>query len=204
MTGLVQAGVLHLGEFRGQIEQVDDVGRLEVPALHQHGGALLPDELGGEPHIVLGLDLHLREDLGLALVRGDELADREELPPQGVGQIVVHQGTPRAGDHDRVDDQGGLVVLQDVRHGADDLGIVEHPRLYRFDVGVLQDRLQLLFDELLRQREDAVDAARVLRGDGCDDSRGMDPHGGHGLHIGLDASAPYRVRACDRECRSHA
>ena len=93
-----------------------------MPSLEEHGGAFLADDLACVGGIVLVLDPHAGEDLGLVPVGGNELGDGEEPLFHRFDERTVMQAGADRGDHDGVHYERHIVVLEGIGHRVHDLG----------------------------------------------------------------------------------
>jgi len=171
-----------------------------MPALDEHG--LRPEAveaLRRRPHLLHGVHREAREFARLEEVRRHQRRPGEQPGPERVPEVLRLQRGADGGDHHRVDDEGEVLGIETLRDGPDDLAGVEHPRLRRAHVEVLEDRVELAADSGGGQRVDAADAARVLCGGAGEDGAAVDADGGEGLQVGLDAGAAAGVAAGDRE-----
>src|SRR5690606_23028081 len=111
---------------------------------------------------------------------------------------VVGEAVAGFGHHHRVDDQRlEGVALDRPGDGLGGLGRADHAGLGGLAIDVAGDGVDLRFDEVGGEVFDAIDAARVLGGDGGDDRTAKDLHGGPGLEVGLDSGPAGGIAAGD-------
>lgn len=151
-------------------------------------------------------DRGAEQHLCLAQVRGEDAGVWQQRLDVERLRLGIEQAIAAGGHHHGVDDEVRQSTRRrELRDRGDDGGRGEHAGLHRGDGQVLEDRFDLLDDELRGHDVDAVDAAGVLGGQ-CRDGRGaVDAEGSEGFEVGLDAGATAGVRAGDGQCdgRSH-
>ncbi len=180
----------------------EDVGYVVGVAALDHGRARAQrDQLaGGRPPVVEASDLAPEKHLRLGDVGGDDSGQRDQLPAQRVDCVVAQQPRAPLGDHHRVDDKPGeVMVCHGLGDGGDDRRAGQHAGLRRLDSDVLDDDGDLLPNQGGRQLEDLGHADRVLRGDRGDRRRAMHAKGGESLQVGLDAGPAARIGSSDRQ-----
>ena len=173
-----------LDEDRARPERLQIAGRLRHGLHAAHGP---PEER-----------LRLRE------VRGHDLGEREQ--PLAVGALGggVEETVAALGDHHRVDDEMGQAQARDgLRDRLHDGAVGEHARLDRGHRHVGGDGLELRHHHARLQGDVVDDGHRVLRGDGRDRRGAVQPVGGEGPQVGLDAGASARIGAGDGEGDPH-
>jgi hypothetical protein len=119
-------------------EQVGRAIALEVPSLHEDGaGSEREDRRRGTPHVVAGHHLEPGKPCRLGEVRCDERRERQDRPSKSVDGVIGEQRVPVLRNEDGVDDDVRERHLRGrLRHGLDDGGRGEHPRLGRIDTDV--------------------------------------------------------------------
>jgi hypothetical protein len=164
-------------------------------------GPELRDPPRREREIVVGpRGSHSGEPGGLASVRSDERAEREELPSQRAEPLAGQQGKTSGRREDRVqNDVRCAMTPQAGGHGPDVTGVVEHSNLHggRSEVG--KHGVDLAGDEARGERLHGHDPARVLRGPGDDDCHAPNAVRREGQKIRLDSGAAARVGPGDRD-----
>ena len=149
----------------GRHQQVSHGCTGQVPALHQHRlrpqrqqGFADPAQVGGR------LDAHPGQRFGLGNIGGQHRRARQQQFGQRSLRFGLEQGCTALGPHYRVNDQRRVGLRQCRHHGFDHGRAVQHAGLDRIGAQIAQHHVDLLGDEGLWHRVDAVHPTRVLRG----------------------------------------
>jgi hypothetical protein len=132
-------------------------------------------------------------------VRRHDRGERKEAGDERVDRVVEQQLRARARDHHRVDDERHAALVQEVRNGVDDRLREEHPRLCCVDADVVEDRVELRPNEVVRHLVNGGDLLRVLGSQGDDRRRAVHARRGKGLEVGLDPRTAARIGRRDRQ-----
>ena len=140
-----------------------------------------------------------REGLCFVPIRRHDRREREQPRHELVDRVILQELRAAARDHDRIHDQRDGDVGEVVRHGPDQLGGEEHPRLRGIDADVVEDRLQLSTDELGRELVHRRNPDRVLRGQRDDRRHPVATGGRERLEVRLDPGATAGVGPGNRQ-----
>ena len=185
-------------------EQVVGVVHL-VAALAEHAAAvLLADGLGSGLHPGGVGNGHPRQNFCLRDVGRHHLGQRQQLTRQSLHGVIPQQAGAGGGHHHRVHhDVPGTVGPQLLRDDVDERGRGHHADLHRVGEDIGEHGVQLLSQKLRRRLKDAGDAGGVLGRQSGDGAHGKNAVGGHGLDVGLDASAAAGIAAGNGQCGFH-
>ena len=139
------------------------------------------------------------EDLGLGQVRGQHRGLRHQQALQGADRAFLDQRRATLRDHDRIEDERDTrgALGDDRRDGLDDGRVVQHAGLQRISAKIVEHDLDLLPDEIGRDRQDAEHACCVLRGQRRHGGHRKAAEHRHGFDVRLDAGAAAGIRAGD-------
>ncbi len=144
------------------------------------------------------------ENFGLRHVGGQHPCVRKQLAFDGLDRVFVEQPIATLGDHDRVDDHGRQVELDDRRGDRlDDRPVGQHADLDGAEIEVPRNCLDLSRDQVCRHRQPGRDPERVLRRDRCNGGRSVHAVRCERLEVGLNAGATARVAARNCQCCAH-
>ena len=173
----------------------------EVAALDDDDGVVLPCQRLrlGDGGVVVGGGILPSQDGEFWDVRGDDVHVRDQAAHRFF-RVLFQQAVPRAGDHDRVeDDDGRRVVAQRLPDEGDGRGVAEHADLDGVDGDVPEDGVELLADEVVVDLRDGLHAVGVLGDQGGDDGHAEAAGRCDGLQVRSLARATCGVGARDGE-----
>ena len=176
-----------------------------MTAFNQHGlAARLEDDARRLLRAVHGLDGNTCQRLSLAQVGGNERGQWQQALFDAHNRFRFKQFEAAGGDQHRIYNEVRRAVFGEFRgDGVDYRPGRQHPGFYRGDVEVIENRVDLRFDEIHRQLEGFPDLPRVLRGHSRDNGEAVGAVGVKGLEVGLDAGAAAGVGSGNGEDLFH-
>ena len=184
------------------LQHIHDHRPADMPALDQRAeGAALQEGLGGPALAVHALHRPAGEDLRFRRIRGHQAGAGNEFRCQRLHGLALNQAVAARRHHDRVDHPPGFgrAFGQGLGDLLDQPGRGQHAGLDRVGTDIGERGCDLAEHGLKRYGPDAVQAARILHGDGGDRRHGIAPRGGDRLDVGLYARPAGIVRASDDE-----
>lgn len=173
-------------------QRVRGVRAREVAALDQHADAGVGGERGSlsDGGIEIGRGCAAGEHSQFRDVGGEHRGVVTDQLAQRVFRIRAEQAVAGGGHHDGVNHDNGDRVLSEERgHGGGGGGVAEHADLDGVDADIIEHRVELGREKLLRRVMDLAHAAGVLRHEGGDHGHTVTAGGGDGLEIRLDSRA---------------
>lgn len=137
------------------------------------------------------------QDGCLIEVRRDDRRERQEFKSNRGDGFGGEQYRAARGHHDWIDDGGNLRFRDETRDRFDNLDIQQHPCFQGFGTIVTGNLAALLEDKSWAGRLDAGDAERILGREASDGGGAIDPVGGEGQKVGLDACTRAAIGAGD-------
>ena len=193
------AGIEHVHDMGALLRSVGCFGH--VTALDDAGDTEAQGNAFGGILLLLGrVDRLTPQDFGLGDIGGHQQGAGQERLLQAADGILLQQGGPRGGDHDRIDHElGQSTSPYHIGHGLNDVCGEEHARLGGGYREAVADGLHLAGDHLRRDGLDAAHGVRVLCRDAGDGAGAMHAVRGKGLEVGLNAGPAAAIRAGDGE-----
>ena len=195
------------GEFDHLVaveQQVDELAAGQMAALEQHPALIAVRQqfaqlFGGAAHVADRFGHGgFQQHAGFRQVGRDDRGQREQRFAQHGDGFVGEQLVAALGDHHRVEHQKRQTALfKAVGDRAHHAGVAEHADLGAGDRHVVEQRVELQFEEIIGWQVDAGDGACVLRGERGDDTAAVGTKRRKGFQVGQQAGATGGVDAGD-------
>ncbi len=194
----------HVVDFAVQL--VDDLGRVLVRAGDEHEFGAPADQPRGrvaQGHrlrvVVFAGVVERRQPPRLVAVRRHHRDLRDQQLAHRRQRLVVGEDVAASAREDRVEhDRQVGIVGHDLGDGRDGLDVAEHAELECGDRHVLEDRARLVVDVVGVDRDEFLDARRVLDREAGRDAGRMAAHRGDRHHVGLQPRAAGRIAGGER------
>lgn len=182
------------------IEDIDQFVLSQVTSLEQNRTMALVGELSGSiGQLCLMLETDAtQQDLGFGNIGSNDTSTREQIGRESSNGIFGNEPMARSGNHDRIDNYiADCILIEQRADTANHLGRMQHADLDGIGSYIREDCIDLLLDDIDRNRVDSSYAKGILDGNGRDGRGSIAAVGRYGLDIGLDTGTTARITASD-------